>query len=184
MAADNVKTAAIAMMICEDEINPGIVLLPIIWFPIIIRQITSYVAKLTVLPISLLDVNIDDASPKSSLSTNVRTYLLFGGENKPWPIPWTIITTTKRYNGSNSMKHSETITNNNIDIAMPAKTLSSYLSANFPLAGEIKTITNGVESNIIPAILESKPKTYCKWKLRIYVEMKVIKYAIKYGEVL
>ena len=76
------------------------------------------------------------------------------------------------------MKHSENITNNNIDIAMPAKTLLSYLSANSPLKGEIKTMTKGVESNIIPAIRESKPKTYCKWKLRIYVEMKVIKYAI------
>ena len=52
MAADNVKTVAIAIMICEDEINPGIVSLPIAWFPIIIRQITSYVDKLTVLPIS------------------------------------------------------------------------------------------------------------------------------------
>ena len=29
MAADNVKTVAIAIMICEDEINPGIVSLPI-----------------------------------------------------------------------------------------------------------------------------------------------------------
>ena len=179
MAADNVKTVAIAIMKCEDEINPGILSLPIAWFPIIIRQITSYVDKLTVLPISLLDVNIDDASPKSSLSTNVRTYLLFGGENKPWPIPWTIITTISRDNGNNSMKHSENITNNNIDIAMPAKTLLSYLSDNFPLIGEIKTMTNGAESKIIPVILESKPKTYCKWKLRIYVEMKVIKYAIK-----
>ena len=141
MAADNVKTEAIAIMTCEDEINPGTVSLPIAWFPIIIRQITSYVDKLTVLPISLLDVNIDDASPKSSLSTNVRTYLLFGGENKPWPIPWTIITTISRDNGNNSMKHSENITNNNIDIAMPAKTLLSYLSDNFPLIDEIKTMT-------------------------------------------
>ena len=60
------------------------------------------------------------------------------------------------------MKHSENITNNNIDIAMPAKTLLSYLSDNFPLIGEIKTMTNGAESKIIPVILESKPKTYCK----------------------
>ena len=52
MAADNVKTEAIAIMTCEDEINPGTVSLPIAWFPIIIRQITSYVDKLTVLPIS------------------------------------------------------------------------------------------------------------------------------------
>ncbi|MBE6502899.1 MAG: hypothetical protein E7Z76_01205 [Methanobrevibacter sp.] len=58
------------------------------------------------------------------------------------------------------MKHSGTITKNNIDIAIPAKILLSYLSASFPLTGDIKTMINGVERSIIPAILESNPKKH------------------------
>ncbi len=54
------------------------------------EKINVYIPPLKIFPNSLLVDNNELASGKSLTSTKVNTYLLFGAENNPAPIPYKI----------------------------------------------------------------------------------------------
>lgn len=71
---------------CVDWVNPPIFSYKLS-LPIYRKQIVVNIAKLKIRPNFLTDVKSADASGKSSVDMSVKTNLLFGDENIPWPNP-------------------------------------------------------------------------------------------------
>ena len=95
-------------------------------------NMTVKIPELKILPNSLLVDKTELASGRSSSSTRVKTYLLFGAENNPLPIPCKAHATKIKLNDIKSTKKNKTDDTHMNIIATPDISLESILFESLP----------------------------------------------------
>lgn len=125
-------------------------------------NMTVKIPELKILPNSLLVDKTELASGKSFSSTRVKTYLLFGAENNPLPIPCKVHATRIRLSGIRSTKKNMTDDAHMNIIAKPDIILESILFESLPDKPDAPIMIIGAIRRIKLIIISSTFKIYCK----------------------
>ena len=125
-------------------------------------NMTVKIPALKILPNSLLVDKTELASGKSSSSTRVKTYLLFGAENNPLPIPCKAHPTRIILNGMKSTKKNMVDDAHMKIIATPDIILESILFESLPEKPDVPIMIIGAIRRIKLTTISSTSKIYCK----------------------
>jgi hypothetical protein len=143
------KMKAIPIPLNNASLFSGVIL----DLPIKIDMISKATPILNICPVNLIVDNVDDATPKNFLSTELNTAFVFGDENNANPNPRKtrlVIINIKLVSAFKNINMNNPI----VVIIIPAEATirGSVLSEILPDIGENTAIITGCETNIIPAV--------------------------------